>query len=142
MTPSLPIRSACAARSSVGSNTTRSGGDGSLTICRFLIKVGIDVSLERLGAGAVHDVDEALVLAVAQLEVGFDHALDHIRHVGARERGTDHLAKRRAGAEPGLTLVTANFDLVPLLAVLIDAEDADMPDVVVAAGVHAARDVQ
>ncbi len=32
----------------------------------------------------------------------------------------------------------AEGDLVPLLAVLIDAEDADVPDVVVAAGIHAA----
>jgi hypothetical protein len=33
-------------------------------------------------------------------------------------------------------------DLVPLLVVLVDAEDADVGDVVVAAGVHAARDVE
>ena len=32
----------------------------------------------------------------------------------------------------------AEGDLVPLLAVLIDAQDADVPDVVVAAGIHAA----
>src|SRR6185369_13421301 len=39
-------------------------------------------------------------------------------------------------------LAAADFDLVPLLAVLIDAEDADVPDVVMAACVHAARNVE
>ena len=39
-------------------------------------------------------------------------------------------------------LVAADLDLVPLLAVLVDAEDADVADVVVAAGIHAAGDVE
>jgi hypothetical protein len=41
-----------------------------------------------------------------------------------------------------VALLAADGDLVPLLVVLVDAEDADVGDVVVAAGVHAARDVE
>src|SRR5258706_9683872 len=83
--PRPPMRSASAAGSSVGCSTTRSGGgEGSSTICRFLIKVGIDVLLERFDAGAVHHVDEAFVLAVPYLEVGFDQPLDHGGPLGAR----------------------------------------------------------
>src|SRR5690349_1747453 len=39
-------------------------------------------------------------------------------------------------------LIAADLDLVPLFAVLVDAEDADVADVMLAAGVDAARDVQ
>ena len=39
-------------------------------------------------------------------------------------------------------MVAPDLDLIPLGAVLIDAEDADVADVVVAARVHAARDVE
>jgi hypothetical protein len=41
-----------------------------------------------------------------------------------------------------ITLLAADGDLIPLLVVLVDAENADIGDVVVAAGVHAARDVE
>src|SRR5882672_10791883 len=95
-----------------------------------LISVPIDRFLEGLYPDAVHHVDEALGVAVAASEVALDQLLDDVGDLGARERRPDDLAER--GADP---------DLVPLLAVLVDAEDADVPDVVVAAGVHAPRDV-
>ena len=41
-----------------------------------------------------------------------------------------------------VALRAADRHLVPLAAVLVDAEDADVADMVVAAGVDAARDVQ
>ena len=56
---------------------------------------------------------------------------------GGGERRADHLAERRVVA-----LRAADRYLVPLLAVLVDAEDADVADVVVAARVHAARHVE
>jgi hypothetical protein len=41
-----------------------------------------------------------------------------------------------------IPLFAAQRNLIPLLAVLVDAENADVGDMVVAAGVHAAGDVQ
>src|SRR4051812_19379119 len=107
------------------------------------MSVAIDAFLERFDADAVHYVDEALGFAVAMLEVAVDQALDDPRYVRARERRTNDPAQRRAYfTDARFTLITADLDLVPLLAVLVDAEDADMADVVMAAGVHAARDVE
>src|SRR5258706_2951803 len=114
---------------------------------RPLISVAINVFLERFDTDALHDVDEALGFAVALFQIALDQTLDHVRHVGAGERGSDDFAERglrRPGEFPGagLALVSADLDLVPLLAVLVDAEDADVTDVVVTAGIHAAGDVQ
>src|SRR5256885_1463695 len=138
-------RSAKAAGSSVGSRRrTSPSGDGefSRTTRRCLINAAIDVFLERRDAEAVHHVDEALGVAVAVVEVALDQALDHVGHLGARERGADHFAKCGLGATRAyLALVAADLDLVPLVAVLVDAENTDVADVVVAAGVHAARDI-
>src|SRR5438067_5834904 len=141
-------RSATAAGSSVGSRRRTSPpllgcGELSLTTRRCLINAAIDVFLERRDAEAVHHVDEALGVAVAVVEVALDQAPDHVGHLSARDRGADHFAKRGLRAtRPNLALVAADLDLVPLLAVLVDAEDADVADVVVAAGVHAAGDVE
>ncbi len=55
----------------------------------------------------------------------------------ARERRSDDLRQRRVSSG-----IAAERDLVPLFAFLIDAENADVADVVMAAGVHASRDVQ
>ena len=41
-----------------------------------------------------------------------------------------------------VALTATDGDLVPLLAVLIDAQNADVADMVMAAGVHAAGDVE
>ena len=69
----------------------------------------------------------------AQLAVDLDDALDGGGDLRLRHRGPDDLAQ--CGEAVGRA---AEGDLVPLLAVLIDAEDADVPDMVVAAGIHAA----
>ena len=46
-------------------------------------------------------------------------------------------------AESGITTGTAaELDLVPLLALLIHTEDADMANMVMATGIHAAGDIQ
>src|SRR2546425_459644 len=135
-----PSRSATDAGSSVGSKRTSPpcSGEGALSVAirRPLMSVAINAFLERFDADALHHVDEALGFAVALLQIGLDEALDDVGDIGAREGRSDHFSKRSG------RLIPADLDLVPLLAVLVDAEDADVPDVVVAAGVHAARDVQ
>src|SRR5436190_13946413 len=132
-------RSATAAGSSVGSrrSTSPSSGDGALSVTtrRCLINAAIDVFLEGRDADAVHHLDEALGLAVAVREIALDQPLDHIGHLGARDGWADDFAERSARrrlARPGLSLIPADLDLVPLLGVLIDAQDADVADVVVA----------
>src|SRR5262245_19818974 len=138
-------RAATVDGSSVGSSltTSPSGEDGFATTRRSLISVAIDSRFEGFDAKTVDDVDEAFGVAVAFAQIEADQLLDHVGDLGARERRAEHLADRGAGTVAmRVALVAADFDLVPLLAVLIDAEDADVADVVVAAGVHAARDVQ
>src|SRR5262245_57647699 len=122
-TPSSPTD----AGSSVGSRrTTFSLGESwlSTTTRRPLIRVAIDALLEGFDADAVHHVDEALGFAVAALEVALEQLLDDRRDLRARERRADHLAEARAvPAGTGFTLIAADLDLIPLFAVLIDAED-------------------
>src|SRR5713226_7549220 len=114
----------------------------SATMRRSLMSVAIYEFLEGFDADAVHHVDEAFGVAVATREVAINQPLDHVGHFGASERRADHLAQRRAHAGTDFPLVAADLDLVPLFAVLVDSEDADMADVVVAASVHAARDIE
>src|SRR6185503_4262484 len=125
---------ATAAGSSAGSSRTIfSSGDGgvSLTARRPLISLAIDLFLEGLDSDSLHHVDEALRLAVPAREVALDQAFDHVRDVGARERRAEDLAQGGAGpARTVFSLVSADLDLVPLLAVLIDAQDADVEHVV------------
>ena len=66
-----------------------------------------------------------------------EKARDHVRHFVRGKRRADHLAQRCV-----LALVAADRHLVPLAAVLVDAEHADVADVMVTARVHAAGDVE
>src|SRR6266849_3643211 len=109
---------------------------------RSLISVAIYRFLEGFCPDAVHHVDEALGLAVAAREIALDQLFDDVRDLGAREGRTDDLAEGCAAAGPDFTLVAADLDLVPLLAVLVDAENADMADVMVAAGIHASGNIE
>src|SRR6267378_1455325 len=109
---------------------------------RSLISVAIDGFLEGFDADAVHHVDEALGVAVAPREIAVDQLFDHVGDLGASERWADDLAEGCAPAGPDFTLIAPDFDLVPLLAALVDAEYADVADVMVAAGVHAAGDIE
>src|SRR5712691_7879453 len=114
----------------------------SATMRRSLISVAINGFLERFGADAVHDVDEALGVAVAPREIALDQLFDHVGDLGASERWADDLAEGCTPAGPDFTLISPDFDLVPLLAALVDAEYADVADVMVATGVHAAGDIE
>src|SRR5690242_10127883 len=103
---------------------------------RCLMSCDIDALLERLEADALHGVDESLVV-VAVRDVRIDEPLHDVRHLVRGKRGADDLAERG-----GVALRAADGDLVPLRAVLVDAEDADVADVVLSARIHAARHVE
>ena len=70
-------------------------------------------------------------------EIGFNQALHHLGYLVARNRLADDFSQCRMNA-----LSSAYADLVPLFTVFLDAENADMADVVMTAGIHATRDVQ
>src|SRR4051812_35309406 len=93
-------RAAKAAGSSAGPSRSRPSGGGELsaTTLRPLISAGIDLFLERLDADAAHDVDEALFLAFAALEVARDELLDDPRHLLAGDGAADHAAEGGARA--------------------------------------------
>src|SRR5690242_16762124 len=101
------------------------------TTARPLMSCGIHALSERLDADAAHGLQEFLAF-LASLDVDIKDARDGLGHLGLRHRRPDHLAER--GDATGRT---TDGDLVPLQAVLVDAEDADVPDVMVAAGIHA-----
>ena len=98
--------------------------------------LGICRGLKGFDADAVEGVDEAFV-GMAVCQIGADQALDRVGKLGGGKRPADHFAD--AGI---VALAAAQRDLVPLLTVLVDAEDADRAEVVVAAGIHAAGDVE
>src|SRR5262245_31673717 len=91
--------------------------------------------IKALGQGRETDspvgIEETLTL-VAPLQIGVDHAFDGTDHPVAREGGADDLAQARI-----LGAAAAEGDLVELLAFLVDAEDADMADMVVTASIDA-----
>ena len=65
--------------------------------------------LEGFDADAPHDVDKALFFALASIEIKFDQTLDHVRHLGLRNRRAEHLAERSIVA-----LRAADRNLEPL----------------------------
>src|SRR5262245_13795703 len=106
------------------------------SMIRPALTSGIDTLLERFDAEALDRLDEVLVRPRAQLEIGSGDVLDHVGDLAVPHGGTEN------GAEPGgVVRPAADRHLVKFLAVLLDAEDPDMADMVVAAGVDAARDV-
>src|SRR5574343_1119502 len=96
----------------------------------------VNTVLERVDADAVEGVEETLV-GMAVLDVNLDDLVDHVGHFISGERGADHLAELGIVA-----LAAAQRDLIELGVVLVNTEHADVPDMVVAAGVHAARNVE
>src|SRR5262245_23817280 len=138
-------RSRASARSRVAGRITAmpSGTGASLStrakrssIMRPALTSGIDALLERLDADALDGIDEELVRSLAQLEIGGGYVLDHVGDLAIRHRRTQNRAELGA-----LVGTAADRDLVIFFAVLLDAEDADVADVMVPAGIDAARDV-
>ena len=104
----------------------------------------VGCALERVDADAAQGVNKGLAaraLAAAVDAVGVEHGFDYVGHFSRRERGADHLAGDRRAAQ-ATAVRTAKRDLIPLLAVLVHAQDADVAAVVVAAGIDATADVQ
>src|ERR1700719_546785 len=87
--------------------------------------------LERLDADTMDHFDEPLaIFALRTIEL--DDALDGRGNFFLRHGGSDDLAQC---AKP--IHRAAERDLIPLFAMLLDAQDADVPDVVMPAGIHA-----
>ncbi len=95
----------------------------------------VDGFLERLDADAPIRVDEPLVV-LALHEIRVDDLPDRTRHFDLRQPRPESVAERCL-----LIRRTAERELEELLAAFIDAQNADVADMVVAAGVHATRDV-
>src|SRR3954468_5705051 len=97
---------------------------------------GIDALLERFDAETLHRVHEQLFRPLAQRQIGFHDILDDIGDLVELDARADQIAERGV-----LVGTAANGDLVDLLAILLDAENADVADMVMSAGVDAAGDV-
>src|SRR5579872_7185416 len=107
----------------------------SVMILPFLTS-GINPLLERFDAEPLHRIDEKFVGALAQRKIGLDDILDHIGDFAEGDRGPDQNAKLGI-----LVGAAADRDLIEFLAVLLDPENADMPDMVMAARVDAAGNI-
>src|SRR5262249_1346511 len=96
----------------------------------------MDALLERLDADALDGVDEDFARPLAQLDVSGDDVLDHVDDLAVGHRRADQGAQLRV-----LVGTAADRDLIVFLAVLLDAENADVADVMMAAGIDAAGNV-
>src|SRR5437867_7248071 len=96
----------------------------------------IDTLPERLDTDALDRVEKDFVRPRPQLEISLDNVLDHIRHLGVRHGRTDQRAKHSV-----LVRLAADGHLKELLAVLLDAKEANVADVMMAASIDAARNV-
>src|SRR5665647_18321 len=99
------------------------------------IFIRIDACLEWRNAQAADSIDEAFFRG-ALLHINIDQALHHVGHFFRRKGRPNHAAK--AGI---VALLAADADLIPLRTVFIHAQNADMTDTVMAATIHAARDI-
>src|SRR5215471_3946039 len=103
---------------------------------RPFLMSGIDALLEGLDAETFDGLNESLVRPLPQFEVGGHDFLHHVGDLGVRD------GRSEQGAKFGpFVCTTAQGDLVELLAVFLDAQNADMADMVMAAGIDAARNV-
>src|ERR1700722_2162822 len=142
--PRCTSSSASARKRCAVTRTGTSSGSGACSSPRTLgsstiwpaLTSGIDALPEWLDAGPLHRVDEQLVGTLAKLDIGGGNVLHDVRNLRVRNRGSDQRAE--LGALVGLA---AERDLIKLLAVLLDAENADMADMVMAAGIDAAGDI-
>ena len=71
---------------------------------------------------------------VTLTQIHLDNPFDYFRHLVSGKRRTENFSD--AGV---ISLRAANRNLIPLAAILVDAENADVTNVVVAACINAAR---
>src|SRR5690554_2506745 len=101
-----------------------------------LISWGIHSLLERLYANTFVGIDKQLTF-VAQLDIQVGDLLNHVNHFVSIERRADLVAN--AGH---FIAAAAKGDLIKLLAFFIHTKNTDVANMVMATGVHAARDIQ
>src|SRR5680860_238524 len=131
-----PATAASALPSAFGSSTvaTSAGSATSEPVARS--SSAIEGLLEGLGPDAAPSIEETLSVA-ALGEIGVDDGVDCLRHRLGAEAGADDRA------DGGIVLgVAAERDLVKLGAFLVDAQDADIAGMVMAASVDAARHIK
>src|SRR5580704_1494860 len=93
----------------------------------------IDPLPEGLNANAPYCLQEGLLHSFTLLDIHGENCGNRRSHCGLRHRGSDDFPERDLSAGRA-----AKRNLIPLLAALFDPEDADMADVVMATGIHAA----
>src|SRR6266481_3514038 len=103
---------------------------------RPFLMSGIDSLLEGLDAETLDGLYKGLGGRLPQFKVSGYDLLHHVGDLAVRDGRPEQRAKLRPfiGA-------AAKGDLVELLAVFLDAQNADMADMMVAAGIDAARNV-
>src|SRR5450830_612627 len=97
---------------------------------------GVDVFLEWGNPQALRRFGKALALETLA-HIHLQQAVYDFRHLQGGKRGADDLADGG-----GIALGAADRDLVELAAVLVHAQHTDGTDVVVAAGIDAAGNIQ
>src|SRR5580704_5271022 len=97
---------------------------------------GINAIPEWLNARAFDRVDEQFIRPLAQFEIGLCDIFDNIGNLRIRHGRANQRTKLRIGV-----CLSAQCDLIKLLAVLLNAKNADVADVVMAASVDAAGNV-
>src|SRR5580658_6147800 len=97
---------------------------------------GIGALPEWLDAEPLDRLEEGFARPFPQLEIGGDDPLDDVRHLGVGHRRPEQRSEHGV-----LVGAAAERDLEELLAVLLDAEQPDVADMMMAAGVDATRDV-
>src|SRR5215470_7601656 len=97
---------------------------------------GIDALLERLDSQSLDGLHEVLVRALAQFQVCGNDLFYYVGDLPVRHRRPQQGAELRF-----FVSASAERDLVELLSVLLDAQNADMADMMMAAGIDAARNV-
>src|SRR5262249_52367131 len=140
---SVRSRASARKRAAVSSTGTPSGSGASSSTRTYwsstilpALTSGINTLPEWLDAGAFHGIDEQFIRPRAELDISGGDILDHI--------GDLHVRHRRADQRTELSVfvgLATERDLIKLLAVLLDAENADMADMVVAAGIDAAGNI-
>src|SRR5207253_636048 len=101
-------------------------------ILRSLMSCGIHPLTERRNADAAHGVEELLAI-LAPGDIDIEDARNGFSNGILGNGRADDLAQRACAADRA-----AERDLIPLDAMLVDAEDADVAHVMKSAGIHAA----
>src|SRR3990170_8847690 len=137
MGPAFPPAAAASAfPSASGSSTVATSAASAMSEPVARSTSAIESLLEGLSPHAPPGIEEGLSVA-ALGEVSVDDGVDRLGHRLGAEAGADD------GADGSVVLgVAAERDLVKLGAFLVDAQDADIAGMVMAAGVDAARHVE